>query len=122
MLSLNPMKELYESPLPPMALTDYEAFSKFLNQALHRCRETGRDFNVYLDWAIRALASSLAADSAARIFLPKTRTAPFSLDDLIPPLGAPLQGDRAGRLEEDLCGGSGLEQHGPHGGCGGFLR
>ena len=84
MFSLNPMKDLYESPLPSMALTDYEAFSKFLNQALHRCRETGRDFNVYLDWAIRALASSLAADSAARIFLPKTRTAPFALDDLIP--------------------------------------
>ena len=54
MFSLNPMKELYESPLPPMALTDYEAFSKFLNQALHCCHETGRDFNVYLDWAIRA--------------------------------------------------------------------
>ena len=66
MFSLNPMKELYESPLPPMALTDYEAFSKFLNQALHCCHETGRDFNVYLDWAIRALASSMAADSAAR--------------------------------------------------------
>ena len=45
MFSLNPMKELYESPLPPMALTDYEAFSKFLNQALHCCHETGRDFN-----------------------------------------------------------------------------
>ena len=84
MFSFNLMKDLYESPLPPMALTDYEAFSKFLNQALHRCHETGRDFNVYLDWAIRALASSMAADSAARIFLPKTRTAPFSLDDLIP--------------------------------------
>ena len=76
MLKLNPMKDLYESPLAPMALADYEAFSKFLNQALHRCRETGRDFNVYLDWAIRVLASSLAADSAGRIFLPKTKTAP----------------------------------------------
>ena len=92
MFSLNPMKELYESPLPPMALTDYEAFSKFLNQALHCCHETGRDFNVYLDWAIRALASSMAADSAARIFLPKTRTAPFSLDDLIPLSEIPSKG------------------------------
>ena len=92
MFSLNPMKDLYESPLPPMALTDYEVFSKFLNQALHRCRETGRDFNVYLDWAIRALASSMAADSAARIFLPKTRTAPFSLDDLIPLSEIPSKG------------------------------
>ena len=92
MFSLNPMKELYESPLPPMALTDYEAFSKFLNQALHCCHETGRDFNVYLDWAIRALASSMAVDSAARIFLPKTRTAPFSLDDLIPLSEIPSKG------------------------------
>ena len=92
MFSLNPMKELYESPLPPMALTDYEAFSKFLNQALHCCHETGGDFNVYLDWAIRALASSMAADSAARIFLPKTRTAPFSLDDLIPLSEIPSKG------------------------------
>ena len=92
MFSLNPMKDLYESQLPPMALTDYEAFSKFLNQALHRCRETGRDFNVYLDWAIRALASSLAADSAARIFLPKTKTAPFVLDDLIPLPEIPSRG------------------------------
>ena len=92
MFSLNPMKDLYESPLPPMALTDYEAFSKFLNQALHRCRETGRDFNVFLDWAIRALASSLASDSAARIFLPKTRTAPFALDDLIPLSEVPSRG------------------------------
>ena len=89
MLKLNPMKDLYESPLAPMALADYEAFSKFLNQALHRCRQTGRDFNVYLDWAIRALASSLAADSAGRIFLPKTKTAPFALDDLIPLSGIP---------------------------------
>lgn len=72
MFSLNPMKELYESPLPPMALTDYEAFSKFLNQALHCCHETGRDFNVYLDWAIRALASSMAADSAARMIWERT--------------------------------------------------
>ena len=92
MFSLNPMKDLYESQLPPMALTDYEAFSKFLNQALHRCHETGRDFNVYLDWAIRALASSLAADSAARIFLPKTKTAPFVLDDLLPISGLPSRG------------------------------
>lgn len=121
MFSLNPMKDLYESQLPPMALTDYEAFSKFLNQALHRCRETGRDFNVYLDWAIRALASSLAADSASRIFLPKTRTAPFVLEDLIPSRRS-LQGNRAGRFEEELCGCSGLEQHGPHRGRGGFLR
>ena len=50
MFSFNLMKDLYESPLPPMALTDYEAFSKFLNQALHRCHETGRDFNGRLEF------------------------------------------------------------------------
>ena len=70
MFSLNPMKELYESPLPPMALTDYEAFSKFLNQALHCCHETGRDFNVYLDWAIRARRQDLPAkDQNSSVFL-----------------------------------------------------
>lgn len=84
MFNFSPMKDLWESPLPPMALTDYEAFSKFQNQALHRCRESGRSFDVFLDWAIRTLASSMAADSASRIFLPKTKTAPFSIDDLIP--------------------------------------
>ena len=94
MFSLSPMKDLYESPLPPMALTDYAAFSKFLNQALHRCHEAGRDFNVFLDWAIRALSASLAADSGSRIFLPKTRTAPFALDDLIPLSGLPASGQR----------------------------
>lgn len=46
--------------------------------------ESGRNFDAFLDWAIRALAGSMAADSASRIFLPKTKTAPFSLDDLIP--------------------------------------
>lgn len=34
----------------------------------------------------------MAADSAARIFLPKTRTAPFSLDDLIPLSEIPSKG------------------------------
>ena len=93
MFSLNPMKELYESPLPPTGLTDYEAFSKFLNQALHCCHETGRDFNVYLDWAIRALASSMAADSAARIFsCQRPEQPPFSLDDLIPLSEIPSKG------------------------------
>lgn len=84
MFHFSPMKDLWESPLPPMALADYEAFSKFQNHALHRCRESGRSFNVFLDWAIRALAGSMAADSASRIFLPKTRTAPFTIEDLIP--------------------------------------
>lgn len=61
MFNFSPMKDLWESPLPPMALTDYEAFSKFQTQALHRCRESGRNFDAFLDWAIRALAGSMAA-------------------------------------------------------------
>lgn len=78
------MKELYESPMPPMALTDYEAMSKFLNRGAQRCKASGRNFDLFLDWVIHALTQSLTADSASRIFLPKTRTCPFELDDLIP--------------------------------------
>lgn len=94
------IKPLYESPLPPMALTDYDAMSKFLNSGAHRCKESGRNFDLYLDWAIHALTSSLVADSAARIFLPKTRTAPFVLDDLFPISGLPSTGKRRVRLAE----------------------
>lgn len=78
------IKGLYESPLPPMALTDYDALSKFLNAGAQRCRTSGRNFDLFLDWAIHALLTSLTSDSAARIFLPKTKTTPFALDDLIP--------------------------------------
>ena len=84
MLKFNPMKNLYEGPLPPMALTDYETMSKFLDLAVRRCRESGRDFNLFLDWAIHTLTVSLTADSASRIFVPKTKTAPFQLEDLLP--------------------------------------
>ena len=78
------LKDVYGSPLPPMALTDYEALSKFLNSAARRCKESGRELDLFLDWTIRALLDSLSADSAARIFLPKTKTGPFALDDVIP--------------------------------------
>lgn len=84
MLPNTRMKYLYESPLPPMALTDYEAMSKFLNQGAQRCKVSGRNFDLFLDWVIHALTVSLTADSASRIFLPKTKTGPFVLDDLIP--------------------------------------
>lgn len=78
------LKDVYENPLPPMALTDYEALSKILNDGMRRCQESGRNFNMFLDWAIHALITSLTSDSASRIFLPKTKTAPFCLDDLLP--------------------------------------
>ena len=84
MLPNTRLKNLYGGPLPPMALTDYEAMSKFLNQGAQRCRVSGRNFDLFLDWVIHSLTASLTADSASRIFLPKTKTGPFALDDLIP--------------------------------------
>ena len=78
------LKDVYENPLPPMALTDYDALSKILNDGMRRCGESGRNFNMFLDWASHALITSLTSDSASRIFLPKTKTAPFYMDDLLP--------------------------------------
>lgn len=78
------LKDIYERPLPPMCLTEYDALSKFLNDAMRRCEQSGRNFDMFLDWTIHALISSMTSDSAARIFLPKTKTAPFYLDDLFP--------------------------------------
>lgn len=99
---LNPtrLKALYESPLPPMALTDYAALSKFLNSGARRCRESGRNFDLFLDWAIHVLVTSLASDSASRIFLPKTRTGPFVLDDLLPISELLPSGKKRVRLSE----------------------
>ena len=49
------MKALYEGPLPPMALTDYESMSKFLNHGAQRCKTSGRNFDLFLDWVICGL-------------------------------------------------------------------
>lgn len=100
MLPTTRLKNLYEGPLPPMALTDYEAMSKFLNQGAQRCKVSGRNFDLFLDWVIHALTVSLTADSAARIFLPKTKTGPFVLDDLFPISGLPAAGEKRIRLSE----------------------
>lgn len=100
MLPTTRLKNLYEGPLPPMALTDYEAMSKFLNQGAQRCKVSGRNFELFLDWAIHALTASLAADSASRVFLPKTKTGPFALDDLIPLSGFAPKGEQRVRLGE----------------------
>ena len=94
------LRDLYENPVPPMALTDYEEFSKFMDRAEDRCRETGRNFNVILDWAIHGLIVSLTSDSPARIFLPKTRTNQFYLDDLIPISGLEPSGKRMLSLKD----------------------
>lgn len=100
MLKAAQLKALYESPLPPMALTEYEAMSKFLNSGARRCKESGRNFDLFLDWAIHVLVTSLTSDSASRIFLPKTRTGPFALDDLIPLSEFPSSGKKSLRLAE----------------------
>lgn len=100
MLVPNRMKTLYEGPLPPMGLTDYESLSKFLNAGAQRCRTSGRNFDLFLDWVIHALLASLTSDSAARVFLPKTRTAPFELDDLIPISGIRPTGKKRIQLSE----------------------
>lgn len=100
MLVPNRLKSLYEGPMPPMGLTDYESLSKFLNAGAQRCKTSGRNFDLFLDWAIHALLASLTSDSAARIFLPKTRTAPFVLDDLIPLSGIRPGGKKRIQLSE----------------------
>ena len=100
MLPNTRLKNLYAGPLPPMALTDYEAMSKFLNQGAQRCRVSGRNFDLFLDWVIHSLTMSLTADSASRIFLPKTRTGPFALDDLIPLSGFAPRGERRVHLSQ----------------------
>ena len=100
MLPTTRLKTLYAGPLPPMALTDYEAMSKFLNQGAQRCKVSGRNFDLFLDWVIHALTVSLAADSASRVFLPKTKTGPFALDDLIPLSAFPPKGETRVRLSE----------------------
>ena len=100
MLVPNRLKSLYEGPLPAMGLTDYESLSKFLNAGAQRCKASGRNFDLFLDWVIHALLASLTSDSAARIFLPKTRTAPFVLDDLIPLSGIRPTGKKRVQLSE----------------------
>lgn len=100
MLNLTKMKTLYESPMPPMCLTDYDTMSKFLNSGAQRCKASGRNFDLFLDWVIQALLASLTSDSAARIFLPKTKTAPFETDDLIPLSDLPSAGKKRIQLRE----------------------
>ena len=71
-------------PVPPLGLLDVPSTMKFWEMARQQFQEAGWDPAPLLDWMIRTLLTSLAADSAARIFLPKTETAPFVLDDLLP--------------------------------------
>lgn len=72
------------SPLPSLSAPDLESIEKFLSAAGEHCAEVGRDEMMYLDWAIHVLLTSMMADNASRIFLPKTETAPFDAEDLFP--------------------------------------
>lgn len=71
-------------PLPPLSELDFDSLVKYVHSAERHCQETGRGIYAFLDWAIQVLSSSLAADCTSRIFLPKTDTMSFVLDDLFP--------------------------------------
>jgi len=74
----------YPSPLPPLAGTDCDAVTKFLSAAESKSIEVHEPLDPYYDWVIHTLLSSMMVDSASRIFLPKTETSQFQLDDLFP--------------------------------------
>ncbi len=67
-------------PVPSLSCPDLGSVEKLLAAV----RGAGQDSAPYLDWAIHVLLNSLMADSAARMFLPKTETAPFQAEDLFP--------------------------------------
>ena len=77
-----PLKHSHAAPppLPALDRLDLDSVEKFLAAV----RGAGRDTAPYLDWAISVLLNSLMADSASRIFLPKTETAPFQAEDFFP--------------------------------------
>lgn len=83
MFGKNPAQPL-NGPLPPLGHLDFASTMKFREMALEQFHAHGWDATVLLDWMIRTLLNSLMADSASRIFLPKTETSPFVLDDLLP--------------------------------------
>jgi len=76
--------DILRGPIPPLACLDYDEAMEFWERESERFAENGWDAAVLLDWAIQTLLSSLMADSASRVFLPKTRTEAFFADDLIP--------------------------------------
>lgn len=76
--------EAFSRPLPSLSELDYFSVMKFLDFAEEHCAEKKRSLAPVYDWLIRCLLTSLVSDSASRIFLPKTETKQFELDDLIP--------------------------------------
>ena len=73
-----------DGPIPPLGLLDYPSTMKFRELAFQQFHACHWDTTVVMDWMLRTLLNSLMADSASRIFLPKTQTRPFLLDDLLP--------------------------------------
>lgn len=78
------LRELRRGPVPPIGSMEDASLQKFLDGAKAYASETGISYNAYLNWAIETLLYSLEADSAARIFVPKTDTAQFDPEDLFP--------------------------------------
>ena len=79
-MSLTHKSAVNPSPVPSLAHPDLGSVEKFLAAA----KGAGQDPAPWLDWAIHVLLNSLMADSASRMFLPKTETAPFQAEDFFP--------------------------------------
>lgn len=60
------------------------SLQKFLDGAKAYAAESGISYQAYLNWAIETLLYSLEADSAARVFIPKTDTVSFDPEELFP--------------------------------------
>lgn len=82
---LNKKRALWLSgPVPPLGCMDYASVMKFWNASAERFQANSWDLSAVIDWAIKTLLNSITCDSASRIFLPKTETSPFDMEDLMP--------------------------------------
>lgn len=78
------LRDLRCGPVPPIGSMEDVSLQKFLDGAKAYAAETGISYHAYLNWAIETLLYSLEADSAARIFIPKTDTVSFDPEELFP--------------------------------------
>ena len=79
-------------PIPPIGNATYDTTMKFLEAAERECVKEEKPLDPYYDWVIHTLLSSMMVDGPSRIFLPKTETDQFQVNDLfpfsaVPPLG-----------------------------------
>ena len=79
-----PQKKANNRPIPSLGEADYETIMRFVQRECNRLQKRGQATDDVLTWVIQTLIGSLLADNAARLFLPKTQTAMFSIEDLIP--------------------------------------